>query len=182
MLEIEIKARVKNPGNVRSCLEKFMQYGGEIDKHDAYWSIPVPIVPGATGNFRFRIRREPGQTVVTFKEKSVINNLEVNREVEFGIEDDTSFELFVRKMNAVPLYSKSKKGTLWKSAEGIIAELVEVENLGTFLEVEILKQEDDELDTMDLKRLLFAVVARCGLRESDLDERPYSQMMGIPRY
>lgn len=182
MLEIEIKARVKNPDKVRSCLEEFMQYGGEIDKHDSYWSIPVPIVPGATGNFRFRIRREPGQTVVTFKEKSVINNLEVNREVEFGIVDDNSFELFIKKMNAFPLYSKKKKGTLWKSAEGIIAELVAVEKLGTFLEVEILKEESDELDTIDLKRMLFSVMSRCGLRESDLDERPYSQMMGIPRY
>ena len=182
MLEIEIKARVGDSQKVRRNLERFMEYGGEVDKRDSYWSIPVPIAPGAAGSFRFRIRREPGQTIVTFKEKSVINNLEVNREVEFGIVDETSFELFVKKMNAVPLYTKWKKGTLWKGAEGLIAELVDVEKLGCFLEVEILKLENEELDTKELKKLLFSVVKRGGLSESDLDERPYSQLLGIPRY
>jgi predicted adenylyl cyclase CyaB len=182
MLEIEIKARVADPTEVRRNLERFMEYGGEVDKRDSYWSIPVPVAPGAAGSFRFRIRREPGQTIVTFKEKSVINNLEVNREVEFGIVDESSFELFIKKMNAVPLYTKRKKGTLWKGSNGLIAELVDVEKLGNFLEVEILQQENEELDTRKLRKLLLSVVERGGLKESDLDERPYSQLLGIPRY
>lgn len=182
MLEIEVKARVKDPQLLRRNLEQFMEFGGEVDKRDSYWSIPVPIAPGASGSFRFRIRQESGKTIITFKEKSVLNRLEVNKEVEFAVLDQASFELFVKKMNATLLYTKRKTGTLWKGPESVIAELVDVEKLGTFLEVEILRDESENLNTKVVKKLLLSIVERGGLCESDLEERPYSQLLGIPRY
>ena len=182
MLEIELKAVVGDPQSVEQRLGGFLDYAGEVDKADEYWSLPLadPAIPAM--GFRLRVRTEPGKTTVTFKEKAYDGNVEVNREVEFGILDPDAFRLFLDRMSAKFIYRKTKKGKMWKGEGLLVAELVDVDGLGCFLEVETLCAESDELDMAGLKSSLMEVIAGCGLGSNDLEPRSYSQLLGMSRY
>jgi predicted adenylyl cyclase CyaB len=182
MLEIELKATVYDHEAVETLLCSFMSYSGEIDKRDEYWSLPVvsSFIPSV--GFRLRLRTEPGKTTVTFKEKTYTDNIEVNKEVEFGILDAEAFRKFLEKMSARLLYKKKKTGSSWKGEDGIVAELVLVDGLGEYLEVEVLCEEDGAVDVEKIKKNLTEVIERCGLTTSEIEAKPYSQLLGMPRY
>lgn len=181
MIEIELKARVANPAAIRGSLAGFMSCHGSIDKNDEYWIVPLAVKDSSFygGSFRVRIRQEPGKVLVTFKEKSYQEGLEVNKEVEFGVSDGASFRQLLEKMSAKLHYRKRKMGTLWKLGERITAELVNVEDLGDFLEVETIFEDGSDLDLREIRSLLLDVVTRCGLSDHDLEPRPYSQLLGV---
>ena len=182
MLEIELKARVRDHASVESRLSSFMTYGGPIDKRDEYWSIPLAAPSAAGPGFRFRLRCEPAGDTVTFKEKTYTSTVEINKETEFGVADAAAFRAFLAKMSAKILYRKSKKGGVWRSADGIVAELVTVEGLGEYLEVETLCEETPSVDVNGVRKRLIAVIEKCGLLASDIEPRPYSQLLGVPSY
>ncbi|HOV95069.1 MAG TPA: class IV adenylate cyclase [Spirochaetales bacterium] len=179
MIEIELKARVENPESVKAELSHFMRFLGSVEKDDEYWSVPVVVASVPTTGFRFRVRREQTQTTVTFKEKNYTNDIEVNNEIEFGVENLEGFRHFIAKMSAQLLYVKKKSGTAWMSEDGIRAELVNVEGVGDFLEVELLFDEVPKPSVTETKARLMQIVEKCGLSEKDLEPRPYSQLMGI---
>jgi predicted adenylyl cyclase CyaB len=108
--------------------------------------------------------------------------MEINREVEFGVQDSESFRRFLDKMSARLQYRKRKTGNLWKDSEGIIAELVHVEGLGDYLEVETLYEEHQDVDIDRLRMKLMSIVESCGFNSEDLEPRPYSQLLGMSRY
>jgi adenylate cyclase, class 2 len=182
MLEIELKARVKDSSAVGERLDSLLVYAGEVEKRDEYWSVPLADSVIASSGFRLRMRYESGKTTVTFKEKTYDGNVEVNREVEFGILDPEAFKLFLGKMSAKFVYGKTKKGKAWTCGADILAELVEVEGLGTFLEVETLCEDSKQVDLEMTKARLQKVIENCGLRERDIEPRPYSQLLGMSRY
>ncbi len=182
MLEIELKARVSDRTLIEKRLLTFMTYMGEIDKNDEYYALPVvtSFIPAI--GFRLRLRTEPGRETVTFKEKTYTENIEINKEVEFGILDAQAFRKFLDKMSAKLLYKKRKTGTSWRGEGGIIAELVAVDGLGEFLEVETLNEEGVDIDVENIKKKLFAIIERCGIPLSSIEAKPYSQLLGMPRY
>jgi len=184
MVEIELKARVADWKHVHSRLTSMLTYSGEVEKNDEYWSVPLveSFIP-ATG-FRLRLRIEPGKSTVTFKEKTYSASMEVNKEVEFGVDDPTAFREFLGKMSAKFLYRKRKTGSLWRGDNGIAAELVHVDGLGDYLEVETLFEErgSAEIDIEKTRTMLFSVIERCGCTQDDIEERPYSQLLGISKY
>jgi len=71
---------------------------------------------------------------------------------------------------------------MWKGGAGIIAELVEVECLGTFLEVETLREDLKKIDLEKVKVELRAVIESCGLAEEDIEPNPYSLLLGMSGY
>lgn len=182
MLEIELKARVGDRRLVEDRLALFMEYAGEIEKNDEYWSLPVisSFIPSV--GFRLRLRTEADKATVTFKEKTYTDNIEVNKETEFGVLDADAFRSFLEKMSAKLLYKKRKVGTAWKGENGVVAELVRVAGLGNYLEVETLSEEGGDVDVEAVKKVLLSVVDRCGLGLADIEPRPYSQLLGIPSY
>ena len=182
MLEIELKAKVDDSSIVKKLLATFMTYQGPIEKNDEYWSLPIVTSFIPTIGFHLRLRLEPEQATVTFKEKTYTDNIEVNKEVEFGILDADAFRKFLDKMSAKLLYRKRKSGTSWKGEDGVHAELVQVDGLGEYLEVEILSEEDAAIDVEGIKIKLLSIIERCGLSASTIEPRPYSQLLGMPRY
>jgi predicted adenylyl cyclase CyaB len=182
MLEIELKVRVEKPDLVHAKLSAFMTFVGPVEKNDEYWSVPIVADGIPAGGFRLRIREESKKFTVTFKEKTYQRDMEVNREVEFGVFDSDSFRSFLEKMSAKLQYRKRKIGYLWKDSKGVIAELVNVEGLGDYLEVEILYEENENIDVIKLKTELMTIVETCGFTAKDLEPRPYSQLLGMSRY
>jgi predicted adenylyl cyclase CyaB len=178
MREIELKAHVSDPEAVRRCLSGFMEFQGDFDKRDEYWSVGLAAKASSGRQFSFRLRSEPERNTVTYKEKTYRDRMEVNEEIEFVLGDRESFLAFLSKMGARPLYSKRKKGSLWRGKDGLQAELVQVEGLGYFLEVEIMMEQSPGWALEEIREKLTEVLRRCGLDERSIEGRPYSQLLG----
>lgn len=181
MVEIEMKARVADPRTVREKLSGIFIYEGDVEKDDEYWSAPTLSAAIPAAGFRYRIRREGRGTTVTFKDKTYSDGMEINSEVEFGISDEDAFRSFMARLSAQPLYRKKKKGSQWRGKDGLLAELVEVEGLGFFLEIEQVVDDARKADLVLIKEKIGRVMEKCGLSRSDIECRPYSQLLGMGR-
>ena len=126
-------------------------------------------------------RTEPGFYRVTFKEKTMRGLVEVNRETEFSVDSAESFRAFARKLGASVLYHKTKKGTAWKSGD-VLAELVRVDGLGDFLEVETLRKDEDPAGMQAAITSIRAVMERCGLGDADIETRTYRELLGVSEW
>lgn len=179
MVEVELKARVADVGAVAARVGAFARYGGELLKEDAYWHGPG--WREDRGGRGFRIRREGGASVVTWKAKRREGGVEINREREFALPDPEAFIEFVQRLGCEPFYSKRKRGRRWtldRPGGGVLLiELLEVAGLGHFLEIEALLPEA-EPGAVELARAeLHDCLSRAGLPESSLESRTYSELL-----
>ena len=185
--EIELKARVSDRETLLSLLFKKAEYRGAFVKDDTYWypSCPTDLPP--TG-LRIRIedyshadRTESLSTLVTFKNKTITQGIEINDEREFRIYAQASsragaFEELIRLLGLKQKHAKKKRG--WDfSCEGITVELTEVEGLGWFIEMEILTNNNSEETLADGKKRLLAMLSSFGVKSEAIESKSYTEML-----
>jgi adenylate cyclase, class 2 len=189
MVEVELKARIRDRTAVLAAVSSFARALGPVDKFDEYWHEPGwRENRGARG---FRIRGEGESTLVTLKEKRREGGIEANRELEFGVSDRAAFVELIKSLGCEPYYSKRKRGeafTTLVGAEGsgpsagaaataATIEVFEVLGLGDFIEIEILVPEGDAGAVDWASRELRGLLSRSGVPESDLEPRFYSELL-----
>ena len=123
---------------------------------------------------RYRLRREGGRTIVTFKQSLSLDGVEVNEEVEFEVDDAHAFFQFTNRFGFEPFVVKRKKSRVYRVGRAHV-ELNEVEHLGHFVEIEILCDEEDQVAVarIEVARLLNQL----GLSAEDLKPDYYIQML-----
>lgn len=143
---------------------------------------------GATGYARpvkVRIRNEDGETAVTYKRKEVQGGIEVNDEREFKIDDAAAFEALLVDLDFAPFIEKHKttKSFYLKDGDGteLTIELSLVRDLGWFVEIEILADSPDAAETERARATLLKTLARCGVPESAIEPRYYTEMLADTR-
>jgi predicted adenylyl cyclase CyaB len=182
MIEVELKARVRDRAAVETALRNFAVYVGEIDKRDIYWRAPSS--DAGVPNRTFRVRYESGACVVTFKHKSVEGGAEINIEREFGVSDPDVFAEFAQRLGCELWYEKRKRGLKFETVSKYaydgkaLLEIVDVENLGCFIEIEELLHEDRKSLVEDALSEISGLLARTGLSETDIESRYYSELLG----
>jgi adenylate cyclase, class 2 len=181
MIEVELKARVRDRRAVEASVAAFAARVGEVDKRDAYWRAPGWRAEPARRDFRVRL--EGGACVVTFKQKKVEGGIEVNVEREFGVSDPEPFAALAERLGCERWYEKRKRGVAYEAASSCAAsgkatiEIVEVVGLGFFIEIEVLLE--DPSATSRARDELLAILARSGCSESDLEPRFYSELLAM---
>ena len=169
-IEVEIKARIDDPEKIVRTLSERGVFQRRYEKEDRYFG-----APGSTA--QFRLRRDGGRLICTFKEKKVDDRFEVNRECEFGVSDETAFERFAAHLGYECVTEKRKVGRSWLVG-AVRCELSEVSALGFFLELEIVLPEDSDEEERDrAKEQLFAMLSELGVDESNVEARPYTRMI-----
>ncbi|UGQ17494.1 class IV adenylate cyclase [Borrelia sp. RT1S] len=138
MLEIESKAFIPK-GEIKKILKlanrKFKFIREEL-KEDVYYCNTKQTI---------RIRKFNSSTdIVTFKNKLLDSDIEINKEIEFGIDNANAFILLLEEMKFKLLYKKNKKSLIYRK-EDLTIEINEIENLGFFLEVEKIIKDKSEL-------------------------------------
>jgi predicted adenylyl cyclase CyaB len=181
MIEVELKARVRDRPTVEAALGAFASLVRGVDKSDSYWKAPGWRSSAARRDFR--VRSEGGTSVVTYKEKKVEGGVEVNVEREFGVTDPEAFAGLALRLGCEKWYGKRKRGLLYEApaaaAKGGKAsvEIVEVEGLGCFIEIEVLV-EDAAAGAIEAARAeILGILGRAGLAEADLEGRFYSELL-----
>jgi predicted adenylyl cyclase CyaB len=170
--EVELKARLNEPAEIEQRAAKLGEFKGVTSKEDVYfrWRGDSNRLPAE----RYRLRREGEQAVVTFKRPVEAGGLEVNQEVEFGVDDAHAFFQFADRFGFEPFVVKRKQARIYRIGRAQV-ELNEVEHLGHFVEIEILCEAEVEVPVarIELARLLTDL----GLEATDLEPRPYIVMI-----
>jgi adenylate cyclase class 2 len=187
-VEIEVKARTDDPEAIRSALSRFAEFQGEFIKNDVYWFCPPSSSPPKADGIPVsgvRVRQEKftdnrgtvrEAVIVTYKTKEVRDGIEINQEREFHISDKEVFEELLNHMGLIQGYSKKKSGFAW-NYQGITAELVQVEKLGWFAELEILADDDTETTVKSARKRLLDLLGRINISEDKIEPRYYSEML-----
>ena len=173
MREIELKAHAGDCISVRKNLEKLYGEGKEVHKSDHYFRRPGESIQA------MRIRSYNGIIEMTCKKTSLDGNGENNFEYEFQSSPD-QLEPAIRFFHALGLedfFIKKKTGYEWMAGRAHV-ELLSVNSLGWFLEIEILlpfESDDDEAEEARLE--IVSLLAEVGLREKDYESRSYREMI-----
>lgn len=174
MLEIELKARLRDPAAVRARVAGFAKPVRNFEKYDSYWH--GPDWRFARGTKGFRVRKDDGKTIVNFKNKRTEAGIEINRETEFEVSDAEAFIALVKRIGCEPFYCKHKSGSAW-TCDGFLIELVEVEKLGHFIEIEYLLDSEDAAAIALAQGELKRILKLAGVPESEIEARGYSELL-----
>jgi len=191
-IEIELKTHVKNSEALRLLLQNKAQCLCSFEKEDTYYfsvvnsDIPKSGVRLRSENKIFPDGTEKTTVYVTYKTKEVRDGIEINDEKEFEVYSSQNstikvFNEFLKMMGLKPGYSKRKRGWAF-SREEINAELLEVEKLGWFLEMEIVVNDIDVSEESNViieekRKKLLGFLSELGIEKDAIESRYYSEML-----
>ncbi|AHH03725.1 Adenylate cyclase [Borrelia nietonii YOR] len=167
MFEIELKAFI--PKNelkkiLKLANQKFKFIKEEI-KNDTYYSNTEKII---------RIRKfNTSEEIVTFKIQSLENDIEINREIEFKVDQINNFIFFLEEMNFKILYKKIKKSLIYQKGN-LNIEINDIENLGFYLEIEKIIYDKNELSLA--KTEIYETIKEFKL-QNNIEKKSYFELI-----
>ena len=175
MKEIEIKAHAGSLEERAEVISEVLGAAGKpVEKKDQYFR-----EPGAV-NQAFRMRNNNGRLEFTSKKMSKVDGFENNFEYEFNapMSEWDNAEAFFLNLGYERYFRKHKTGYEWTTDDGVHIELFNVNDIGCYLEMEILADLDITEDEVQRKntRLLELLLA-FGLHESDIEPISYREMI-----
>ncbi|NNM55395.1 MAG: class IV adenylate cyclase [Spirochaetales bacterium] len=167
--EIELKAVLASPKEVEAFLTQQGFSATPLEKEDIYYQGPTPL----------RLRREGSRWTVTSKAKTVIDGLEVNRELEFEISSAENFFGWIQLLGFSFWYKKNKRGRAYHWND-LLIEVVHVEPLGWFVEIEkILPEEADITAQQNARQEILTVLNQLQVPLENLESRTYAELLGV---
>ena len=171
--EVELKAHIPSILSMQNTIQKQL---GLIDptayrKEDIYFSKPDTLQ-----KTEFRLRSEGTSFIVTRKNKSQKDGIEVNDEIEFFISDAAQFIRFSLESGYVISIEKTKIGVSY-TYNGLTIELSDVNFLGSFIELEILLDTAEPDRVAAAKKRLLDTLELLGIYKEAIEPRYYSEML-----
>jgi predicted adenylyl cyclase CyaB len=170
--EIELKAWVSDWATLEEHLRESCEFVREFQKSDRYFR-------SRTGNERdtsFRLRMDGDAAIVTFKEKKPRGGIEFNREREFTVDDAEAFLELIGRTDSEEYIAKVKTGLEFRS-DGMTVELLRLDQVGAFLEIEIIEQRADPAVHEAAARKIKAFLATTGISEDKIEARSYVNLL-----
>ncbi|MFW5801906.1 MAG: class IV adenylate cyclase [Spirochaeta sp.] len=169
MLEIETKARVEEPEELRQRLEERGELMRRYHKRDIYFRV--------SDGPNIRVRREDdGSGSVTRKYKQIDGGIETSREDEFTVDKPELVEQLLLDLGAVEYIRKEKIGHAYR-LEGLTVELSEVIGLGHFVEIEWVGPDAGEKAREAARSQITALAASLGIPSDRFESRTYTEML-----
>ena len=179
--EVELKAHVQDPEKVKALLPLPVE---TTEKQDIYWHVPGIDEP----SFRTRLEKHgPNESDILFttKVRHKEHGVESNEEFEYSAPADQwdKVQVFMRKLGYEVFITKHKKGySSMIPVAGFVpahAELLEVEPLGWFIEIEFVIDDPHQVD--HAKAALFGVLESLGVSQEAIEPLGYSKMLRAAR-
>lgn len=183
--EIELKAWVMDPGELKNKLSKLAVFKGTFEKNDTFFRPLNPAEITGSPSYGVRIRKEAAEDprgilresiYVTYKSKKIQNGIEINDEREFQVSQATAFEEFLIHLGFKESIKKRKKGSSF-DYNGMTVELTEVEGLGWFVELEILLPEKENKNTENEMKKLLCFLDLLEIPRGSIESRSYTAML-----
>lgn len=141
MLEVELKVKVPSLEPVRRhLLENGAECSGRIHEHDIYYNAPHRDF-GKTDE-AVRVRYTNGHAVVTYKGAKIKTfGLKAREELNTAVESGEIFETMLDRLG----FTRTTEVNKWRENfryAGAAVSLDEVDELGTFVEIEIIAEDE----------------------------------------
>lgn len=173
--EVELKAWVDNKNELTQMLNSIAVYGRSFHKSDTYYRKDNL---DNLAYFTVRIRKDGSENYVTYKEKTLQENIEVNKETEFSVTDTDAFTSLLLKLGMYENYTKSKVGKAYKLND-VLCELCTIETLGDFIELEIILDSNDPILVKNAKAKLYTTLENLGVSVDKIEVRHYSELLKL---
>lgn len=175
MLEVEIKAKLKNRSEVLPKLEKLgctikkaKEQEDKIFIKKEFKNFDIPL-----GENVIRLRKEDDKTILTLKKKMADNKASV--EIESLVDDEEAISRMLEEMGYKKLVFIKKRRKRYSLGRMSIC-VDNVENLGDFIEVEIMTDEDDSKKEEALKEI-EEFLRKIDILEEDYENKRYDTLM-----
>ena len=172
MREVELKFKVDNVEEVISFLEK---NGCEISsmkcQYDTIYVENLDNVESTEGSVWLRVRKTDDSIELNYKKQSA-KKME-SEEIEFEVGDYEKVNSFLKVLGFKEWVQVNKKRRHSKYKDYNIC-IDEVERLGTFVEIEVLVSEDNDVD---YEKELLDVAVELGIETSDRINSHYDTMI-----
>jgi adenylate cyclase class 2 len=166
--EIEVKAWIDDPGALKRHLADIATSVRDYVKEDVYLRAP--------SGQDYRIRHDGGQSICTFKEKTIRDGVEVSREVEFTVSDADAFEELALRCSSTVFARKRKTGSVYTLPEANV-EVSHVDGLGDFVEIERMVEKNDDGEHDRAQQIVRRILATLGVDEGRIEPRPYTTLL-----
>jgi len=167
-IEVETKAHIEDPESMRKKLRNIATFDHRFEKRDIYFAHPGSV------KTLFRLRHEDNVSTVTYKQKTREKGIEVNREHEFSVSDEQTFLGFCEYLGYIKYIEKHKTGDLFSYKQASI-ELTYVDDLGWFIEIECIVEDESEINTSREK--IRSILSDLEIRDDRIEERYYVEML-----
>ncbi len=144
MREIELKFKVNNLNEIIEKLEdKNCKLSEKLVQYDTIYVENLSNVESTEGSIWLRVRKENDKIELNYKKQS--KNLMESEEIEFVVSSYEKANLFLKSLGYKPWVevNKIRRNTKYKDCNICIDE---VEKLGSFIELELLINKNDDID------------------------------------
>lgn len=171
MIEIEIKARVKDRDEVKEKITKIGDFIGIQHQEDIYFDSPYQnfVKSGEV----LRVRKSQHKHVLTYKKKRPDEKARVRTEHEVMVESGDEVAEILKDLGFV-LIARIRKARESYKVDGCNVELDMVKGLGVFIEVEIVIPETEDIDSG--KEKIFALLDKIGVPRENIEEKSYLEL------
>lgn len=152
MLEIELKVKVSDLGQVRDRLaKKEAGFIGKVHEHDIYYNAPHRDF-GVTDE-AMRVRYTNKHAVVTYKGAKIPKSgLKAREELNTGVESGVVFETLLTRLGFVKTAEVNKWRENYRYGNAMIS-LDTVDELGTFVEIEVIAESEDSDAAIQIEKI-----------------------------
>ena len=152
MLEVELKVKIPSLDPIRErLLAQKAKYCGKAREHDIYYNAPHRDF-GKTDE-AVRVRYTDDHAVVTYKGPKIKKfDLKAREELNFAVESGETFEKMLDRLGFTRTMEVNKWRENYQLGPASIA-LDNVEGLGTFAEIEIIAENEDENPTAMIEKI-----------------------------
>ncbi len=170
-IEVEIKAWVDNFELIRNKLDNKYTFKKEYKKNDVY----LRGIDSVTKEEQeIRLRTVDSEYIVTYKERSHKDKVEINLEKEFCVDDPENFLFIAEKLGYIPYIKKIKRGFCY--IHGLInIELSHVDGLGDFIEIEYITENQSDVETATTK--ILNILENLDISRDKIEDRFYVEML-----
>ena len=173
MIEVEVKARVKDPKRVeRSIIALGASPIGIEAQADTYYSMPY--CDFAKTDEALRIRVQDNKYFLTYKGPKMDTISKTRKEYEIEVNDADIMGNILSSLRFTPVATIVKKRKKYRLGDFIIS-LDEVRNLGDFIEVEISirdsKSHEEKVES------IFRLFEKLGIKRNESIRSSYLEMI-----
>ena len=170
-IEIEIKAWIDDFETILKKLKENFEFVKEYYKEDIYLDGINSITKTRE---EVRIRKVCNEYIVTYKERSHIDKVEVNVEKEFNVDNKDNFLYLINKLGYYKYIEKVKEGFYFKS-NNINIEISHVHNLGDFIEIEYIADDKKMVDFATNE--IYKILDKLNITRDKIEEKYYVEML-----
>lgn len=165
MYEVEVKARLKNREEITKKLESLgCKFGAELHQIDDIFTPKGDVFPPPKGTPVLRIRKQNGQAILTLKINQTSRQDCIEHEVE--IKDADEMDKIIEFLGFEDDVTVEKRRVKAKYNDMEIV-LDEVEQLGSFIEVERVVADENADNRLKIQQDLYDFLESIGVGKED---------------